>query len=667
MKPAHSQKCLWGGIALAGLLAAISFYYVWHKPFTLMAARNVLTALAQTTCAAGILLVSGGIGKRLTRQLDWQTHPWVALSIEATLGLGATGLGVLVAGWLVGVQAWLAWLALAALGWIFRIDMLAWAKQLKAGLAGVTGDARLANALALLAVWIAGLTWFTAAAPPLKFDALVYHLALPLRYLSTAIPESSAHFFWGMPQVGEMAYTWAAALGGGGVEAAALLGWMGALAAVMGLTGWMKDRFGVRAAWVSAASLLCGFTLAASLAWGYVDWTAFACGLGALIVLEAWAEKRDRRMLLLAGALAGLGIGAKYSAGALWVGGMAVLLWQNRRRTIRELAMYSLAFSASALLVFAPWLLKNLISVGNPLYPFFIPTTYVDAWRLGFYVLPPAGGWMDAVTLPIQAAITGVEGAPGYAASIGPLLLALAPFAWLQRRTQAQRNALHVAAFLAGVGLLVWMVAGRFSAYLAQSRLHLAFFPAFAILAGAGFAGLDHIKIGGARLGRVAGALIAAVMAFSAVELTVHTLRQGAIQRLAGITSDAAYLGDNLGWFAPAMEAVGGLQGERVNVLMLWEPRSLYCLPRCTPDETLDRWKRDWRAYGNVEAILASWRSAGVTHVLYYRFGADYVRGSDDRYSVEEWHALDDLLKKLGEGEDFGGAYLLYALGEPGS
>ncbi len=30
---------------------------------------------------------------------------------------------------------------------------------------------------------------------------------------------------------------------------------------------------------------------------------------------------------------------------------------------------------------------------------------------------------------------------------------------------------------------------------------------------------------------------------------------------------------------------------------MLWEPRSLYCLPVCSPDEILDRWRGDLRTW----------------------------------------------------------------------
>jgi hypothetical protein len=509
------------------------------------------------------------------------------------------------------------------------------------------------------------MTWFTATSPPIKFDALVYHLALPVTYANGGrIPVSANNFFWGMPQATEMLYTWAAALAG--VEAAAILGWLSAVTALLGLAGWVRSSFGARPAWAAVSSLLCGFTLTASLGWGYVDWMAFACGLAVLVLLAGWQESGEQRLLLLGGALAGAGLGVKYSAGTLLLGGLAMILWLGRGRGWRDVGMNALIFGGAALFAFAPWLLKNAAATGNPFYPFFFPTASVSAWRLEFYTLPPEGGLLAALGLPVLASITGVEGAPGYAASIGPLLLALGMFAWLpRRRTISQRSALIAAVWIGGVGLFVWIAGGRYSAYLAQSRLHFALFPAFAAFAGAGFAGLDRLNPWSVRLGRVVGALVASVMAFSALELGVYTLRQGAMQRMTGISSREYYLEQNLGWYAPAMQATRQSLPPGSQTLMLWEPRWLYCQPGCTPDETLDRWKRDWRDTGGLEAVIAGWQEEGYTHLLVNHFGADYVRREDRQYTAAEWQALDDLLNRLAAPQDFGGAYRLYAL-EPG-
>jgi hypothetical protein len=207
-------------------------------------------------------------------------------------------------------------------------------------------------------------------------------------------------------------------------------------------------------------------------------------------------------------------------------------------------------------------------------------------------------------------------------------------------------------------------VAARLSGYLIQSRLYFSLFPAFALLAGAGFQSMEAIRLPGVRLGRVAGALVLLVFGFTAIQVGETAIRRGALQKLLALKDEASYLDDNLGWYGPAARATRDLPaGSRA--LMLWEPRSLYCAPVCLPDEVLDRWLNDLRAAGSADRVLQNWQEAGVTHLLYNRFGADYVRREDLRYKASDWQALDELLARLPAPADFGGAYLLYPLTAP--
>jgi hypothetical protein len=115
-----------------------------------------------------------------------------------------------------------------------------------------------------------------------------------------------------------------------------------------------------------------------------------------------------------------------------------------------------------------------------------------------------------------------------------------------------------------------------------------------------------------------------------------------------GLSSSQEYLDHNLGWYAPAMRVIHELPDEN-RVLLLWEPRSLYCLPACEPDEVLDRWlaERYDRGTGNASGageILQSWQLPGYTHRLFHNTGADVVRREDQQhYDEADWRA-DELL-----------------------
>lgn len=661
---------IWIGVGAFLCFTALTVsYYVVHKPFTPALALSLGTAFGRLAAVVLLAALAGGLGQRLfPAATAGPISPLLILALQAALGLGLIALAVLAAGLLGGFKTWVGWAALLILLLWLRRNVAAWLGLWRSLAQTWRQAGRLGKFLAVCIALILCFTLLSALAPPLRFDALTYHLVLPRLYLQAGrffyVPQN---IFWGMPQAGEMLYTWAIALAGD--PAAPLLGWAIGVLALAGLLGYAQQKFDPDAAWVATAALVSGYTLASALSWGYVDWLVLLFGVVWLAVLDRWVSEPRPATLLLAGALAGLAVGAKYTAAVLWLCGVVVLLAYARaplRQTLANLFRYSFAL----LLAASPWLVKNLLATGNPLYPFLFPAGAMSDLRLALYQGgKPFGGWQDVILLPLRATFIGVEGGPGYSASIGPLLFGLSLCAGLgwRPRSASARAAIRLAAWVAFSGLLVWMVLGRFSSYLLQSRLYFAFFPALAVLAGAGFSGLQSLSLPNLRLGRLASFLIALVLGLNAFEIGVHTLQQGAPAAVLGLKPATEYLADNLGWYAPAMQALRDLPpGD--HALLLWEPRSLYCLPHCDPDEVLDRWKQaraevSGAAPAENDAILAGWRSAGYTHLLFYRSGADFIRqeGRLD-FTQADWLALEALLGDLKPLQDFGGAYRLYTL-----
>jgi hypothetical protein len=668
--PEKSDRVILGLGALGWLVIAASLFYISHKPFSPEQALTIARAAGQAGSAALVVLLAGGIGTRMLPALE--LLPPVRLVLRAALGLGWLGLLVLLIG-SVRINPLICWLTLLAIGIVIWRYSLVWVRDWQA----ISGLWRAHDGMVMILTSGLATTVFftlcTALAPPLKFDALVYHLALPARYLQAGrVAYAPDITFWGMPQTGEMLYTLVMGLGFG-TPAGTALGWGIGLLTLVGVIGYVQETFDTRAAWVAGASLLEGFTLAASLAWGYVDWLTALFGLAFFVALDSWRQKRGNYYLVLAGIFAGFALGTKYTGGILLLTGMVGVIGYHLfdrgspgqacsvgRRTL----LYSLArFLVPGILVTVPWWLRNMLFTGNPFYPFFFPSGALDQFRLDFYQIPVWGSWLDSVLLPWRAVFLGSEGAPGYSATMGYLLVSLglcAPLAW-KSATSNQRRVLTTSGLIALTGWVVWGGAGRLAGYLIQTRLYQSLFPALAVLAGAGFAGLDQLRLPGVRLGRVAGTLIALSFVFSTVQMASYTLKQGAPQYLLSLRSDEDYLADNLGWYAPAMTAVRELP-ESSQVLMLWEARSLYCAPRCQPDDILDRWKREVNQGGDADVMIGRWREQGYTHLLYYRLGADFVRADDQRYSKADWQALDSLLSRLPAGESFGDAYVMYSL-----
>lgn len=668
--PEKPYRVILGLGALGWLVVAASLFYISHKPFSPQQALTIAKAAGQAGSAALVVLLAGGIGTRILPALD--LAPPVRLGLRAAMGLGWLGLLILLIG-SVRINPLICWLTFLAIEIVIWRYSLLWLRDWQAirdlwrNRDGMIIILTMGSAIILL------FTLCTALAPPLKFDALVYHLALPVRYLQAGrIAYTPEITFWGMPQTGEMLYTLAIGLCSG-TPAGTALGWGIGLLTLVGVIGYIQEKFDTRAAWVAGASLLEGFTLAASLAWGYVDWLTALFGLAFFVALDSWRQRGGNLYLVLAGIFGGFALGTKYTGGILLLTGIVGVVWHHLfdRESpgqafftgVRRLLYHLALFLVPGILVTIPWWLRNMLFTHNPFYPFFFPSGAMDQFRLDFYQIPVWGSWLDTILLPWRAVFLGSEGAPGYSATIGYLMISLglcAPLAW-KSATSNQRRVVTTSGLIAITGWVVWGGGSRLAGYLIQTRLYQSLFPALAVLAGAGFTGLDQVRLPGLRLGRVAGALIAMSAVFSTVQMTSYTLKQGAPQYLLSLRGDGDYLADNLGWYAPAMTAVRKLP-EGSQVLMLWEARSLYCVPRCQPDVILDRWKREIKQGGNADNLIGRWREEGYTHILYYRLGADFVRTNDPRYSKADWQALDVLLGRLPAGESFGDAYVMYSL-----
>ncbi len=650
------------------LLAVLGAYFLYHKPLEASQGILLFRMALQVACALGVTAAAGGLGSRIAPLNDFP--PLAGAAVQAALGFGLLALLILSVGAVLGVSAWAGWLLLLGTLVSFRSGVSRWLSAWKTLPAVIAESGRFGRLVGVALALAIGLSLFAALAPPLRWDSLNYHLVLPLAYLEGGrvafLPEN---IFSGMPQGGEMLYTWSISLAG--LETAVLLGLVFGVLAVVGTADYARARFGRAAGWAAGAALLGGMSLSGGLAWGYVDWLAALYGLGVFACLDEWGVGRGRRYLLLAGALAGFALGAKYTSGVAALAGCAWILLagfgksdqgEARPNTarLRNLVVFLLALALTSL----PWWLKNWQTTGNPFFPFFIPTASMTPLRQELLQGQAVhGGWENALLLPWQASVTGIEEVQGFGASLGPLLLALGMLSWLAWSAVGERGKRTLrASWVFGVtALLVWAAAGRISGLLIQSRLYLVVFPIFGMLAGAGFRGLIGVPWSGVRLGRIAGVMVLLVLGLNLVETSAGTVYRRVPQQTFELESRDAFLVHNLGEYARAVQSLNALPpGSRVR--MLWEARSLYCRAPCEADEVLDEWIVLARGHQyDAAAILGAWRSQGFTHVLVFSHGAERIRAGG-RFQPQDWAAWDDVRAQLEPAADFGGVYHLYRI-----
>ena len=620
-------------------------------------------ALSAFRVGVALLLVGlgGALGRLLTGELPFGRL--ANLSVQAALGLGIMAIAVLGLGAFSLLNGYILGIGLTGLLALLWKPLLFWARQtnelLEIWQEGQGFERWIAGLL--LAIFLFSL--LVSLAPPLQFDSLVYHLTMPQTYLNQGAVTYLPWLIWnGNPQTIEMLYTWAAALAG--FPAAACLGWFCCVLAVLGLLGFLRERLGTRAAWVGVTALLSGFTLAVSPAWAYVDWMTLFLGVAALICLDGWRLEGSKKLLCLSALFAGMALATKYTAGILGLVVFAVVLWHVWKRKERLWPVFW-CFALFAVLPVLPWLLRNFLDTGNPFYPLLFPAGAADAFRMAVHQKQlPWGNWMDLILLPLRATYLGMDSTDGYSASVGPLLLGLGALAFLlSRKIEKGRQVfLENAGIFSVLGCLIWALGNQFTGLMIQTRLYFCIFPAFAILAAAGYAGLVSCEIPGVRLTRLVNALVLLVLVLNFMECGLYTTEKDAAGVILGSKDEQWYLADNLGWYAEVMQEIKGLPIGS-HTLLLYEPRSLYCLPDCEPDENLDRWQHSRALYGSTENILQTWKAEGFTHFLFYRVGANFLREAEDIHSTsEDWQTLDQFLGTLQVTRDYNGIYELYTL-----
>jgi len=221
-------------IPLAWLTAVLIGYVAGHKPFSAEELLVWLKALWQFSVAAAILTLAGGLGERI---LPAAPESLVRAAITAGVGLGVFSLVTLGVGLFLGAGAGFSTGVLLAAALLAGRNIPRWLKNFRALNCLAPAPPLFTFLLALILL----LQLLTALAPPLAFDALVYHLALPQLALHTGrIAYTPDLMFAGMPQMAETLYLLALSLGG--QSAATALGLLIGLLACLGLAGYAAQE-----------------------------------------------------------------------------------------------------------------------------------------------------------------------------------------------------------------------------------------------------------------------------------------------------------------------------------------------------------------------------------------------------------------------------------------
>jgi hypothetical protein len=483
---------------------------------------------------------------------------------------------------------------------------------------------------AILMAVVGAVTLLVAVTPSPFYDQLHYHLAFPFQWLRgghvAVFPRHAYSFF---PATHGLLFVYALAVLGAGA-AQAVHWWMGALA-VAGVGALAASLRGPRAGWWAAAITATTPAVMLLATWAAADLAVVFFLVAALLMLRL--ATRDAALAgspsfwLLVGAVVGLAVGCKYLAG-LTVAvpiGIAALLVRLPHRGVGRLRRTVLVVVGAAVSL-APWLLRNAVTTGEPVYPF-LPGAFAaglaahgmaEVSRVA--ALIPGTAWAHPTASQLATLTT--FGPVGDAGAIGPAYLALLPAAawavWRGRRSFAAIVAVVGAAAVAG-----WAVGPPTGRYL---------LPALVPLAALAGAGVQRCRAAGSRpLRRWTGGLLAVITAWSALGGTTPlelsrlscTLGRGSVDEI--MARYASY------W--PAVRVVNERLPADARVLLVGESRVMYLERDVVVDDpfvtpllvTLAE------SLPTAPALAAEMRRRGITHVLLNRLEAARIAALNQR------------------------------------
>ncbi|MGQ9682200.1 MAG: ArnT family glycosyltransferase [Anaerolineae bacterium] len=491
---------LWLALDLGGALA-IGLLLPWRRGRLLLASAAALPAclvaltavLTPGAARAYLLLVSilvaaTALGDRLLTLLVLRPAPPFGehLLLAVVLGLGALSLLVLLLAAAGLLYPFLLYALLAVPSLLFLPGLLGrlaagprrawhWAAQ-----HWLQADLRMpAVALGALAFSLPGaLLW--ALAPATHYDALAYHLPVPVANLHARglvmLPEA-LESVWA--HNAEMLYT--LALGTAGQPLPALLHLTAGLLAA-GLVCAMGRRLGGWHVGLAGAAL---FWIAPLVTWeAGTAYNDLIVGLFAAGMLYAagvwWLERGNTGWLAVAGLCAGLAAGTKLSAGliALPLGALLAVALVRRHGLRGPFWCGLLCFGLPALTVLAPWLLRDFSWTGNPVFPFLnhlFRSPLAAPESILYRARGQGSGWLALLRLPFDVVVFGHRFMEKQVLGVGALPLLACP--WLAWSRRWPRREMAIMGLVAVPTTVLWFYLSRYL------RMYLPALPLLAWLA----------------------------------------------------------------------------------------------------------------------------------------------------------------------------------------
>jgi len=502
-----------------------------------------------------------------------------------------------------------------------------------------------------------------ALTPPVARDALIHHLAIPKLWLiHGGFYETPWAVYSYYPMNVDLLYLIPLAFGNDVIPHFIHMAF--ALGTAFLIYLYLNRRSGRTAGLLGTAMFVSTPVIAKLSTMAYVDLGLVFFTTASVLALAVWKESNyEKNGWLLASAVAmGLALGAKYNALLAWFFLTLAVVFLHARDTGRQTQSLrgGVLFFCISLALFAPWLIKNAILTGNPIYPLFkgIFGGY-GADGQGTYSMVSGQAYMgmfkaremlygesiwEILLIPVRFFLQGQDHSPRYFDGVlNPILILAPPFAFIKRKFLADKLL-----FLGFAGFVVLM-----AFFLDQHRIRyiLPAVPFAVILTVLGLENLCGFVSDKMPRFRPAGPAVLVLIlvflfGFNAAYLKNYVQAIDPFDFLLKKETREQFIARHDGSY-PAIRYINENTAENAKIRLVLLAGRGYYLDRNYEENAsfgMDIVQNLMKTAGDADAFQAYLRSLGCTHLLLrYDLVLQYL---NEHYPPEQIRKLYDLLKK---------------------
>ncbi len=442
-----------------------------------------------------------------------------------------------------------------------------------------------------------------ASSPETFYDAMVYHLGAPNYFINEGRISAVPYTLHGnLPSVTGMLYLPALQLDG--PAAAKYIHFLFAVLLAFSILSFAKRFYSQRAGLISTAAFF-------SVPMVFMNFTC-AGNDGALtfftvIALHAVMLTLNHGFpVLLSGLFAGILLGMKYTS-MFSIAGFAALLILFGKGSTGKRAGNILLFAAGVCIYFFPWSVKNVLTTGDPLFPYISGLVFRDPGLLHFIKITREyyGRVSEIIVHPWALTMKGNNAS----SFVGPLLLSLFPVMFFRKGSHEKRA---VALFV----LFFWIF------WMLSTKMLRFFMPVMPLLC---ISALDQLlEFRGERIVKLISKASIGLLLFTGIFWSIFVLyiNDGWRVSLGSMNADEYLSEPRLSYPSPYYRTAGYINAnlpENSRILMFGECRSFYIRRRFTTCSVYDKNPviEAVRLSKSADYLRDILKKEGYTHLLY--------------------------------------------------